>query len=118
MLCNVRGNLPGLLLFRVSTRVAAWDCRAKEAPAGIPRDAGIRRFDHAKARTVGVGGKSTHLLMHWSFLGLALELGTETYGCCVVPIMADADEGLVVLMGTLDDSRWGALPVCVGRGLL
>lgn len=56
--------------------------------------------------------------MDWSFLGLARALGAETYGCCVVSIMADADEGLVVFMGTLDYSRWGALPVCVGRGLL
>lgn len=45
-------------------------------------------------------------------------MGTETYGGCVVSIVADADEGLVVLIGALDDSRRCPLSVCVRRRLV
>lgn len=56
--------------------------------------------------------------MPWSVLCLALVLGTETYSGCIVSIVADADEGLVVLIGTPDDGRRGTLSVCVGRYLM
>lgn len=61
---------------------------------------------------------SIHHLVPWSVLRLARLLGTQTYGGCVVPIMANADEGLIVLIGALDNSRRGAFPVCVCRGLM
>lgn len=56
--------------------------------------------------------------MPCSVLCLARVLGTETYGGCVVSIVADADEGLVVLIGAPDYSRRGTLSVCVGRYLV
>lgn len=61
---------------------------------------------------------STRRLVPCSVLCLALVLGTETYCGCKVSIVADADEGLIVLIGTPDDGRRGTLSVCVGRCLM
>lgn len=99
-------------------RVAAWHCRAQRPSAVISRDACIRRFAHSQPARWDSGTWGAHQVVPCSVLRLAQVLGTETHCGRVVPIVADADEGLVVLIGAPDDCCRGALPVRVGRGLV